>query len=343
MKALVYEGPSKVTLRDMPKPKAGRGQVLIETKAVGICGSDLGIYKGEFPNINPPLIIGHEGGGIVRDVGHGVTTLKEGDRVAVSPILYCGRCEFCHQGRYSLCDDLQTMGMIGAHGEYAEYFAAREQNCHVLPDSLPWTTAGLIDTLAGPILAMSRMDLPLGGSVAIFGPGPAGLFFSRLSKLSGASEVYLVGTREERLKHGPTYGADVTINVHKENTTQKIRELTRGRGVDRVIEAAGSEQALSDAVAVLRKGGLILLYGVYDTAPLPVLMQRFVLDELSCFGIADNTAGYPLAIKLLSNGTVLVDPILTHKLTLEELPQAFSSGLIEKRLEGYIKGVVVFE
>ena len=278
MKALVYEGPRKVTLKDMPKPTAGYREVLIETKAVGICGSDLGIYKGEFPKIEPPLIIGHEGGGIVREVGNGVTAVKEGDRVAVSPILYCGHCDFCRQGRFSLCDNLQTIGMIGAQGEYAEYFVTPEQNCDILPQSIPWPIVGLIDTLAGPALAMQRPKLPLGATVAVFGPGPAGLFFAKLAKLSGAAEVYLMGTRDERLALGPKYGADLTINVHQEDTKSTILGHTKGKGVDVVIEAAGSAQSLNEAIAILRKGGSLLLYGVYDTKPIAVPMLPFVLN-----------------------------------------------------------------
>jgi len=343
MKAVVYEGPRRVTLKQMPKPIVGRGQVLIETKAVGICGSDLGIYKGEFPKITPPLIIGHEGGGIVRDVADGVTTVSKGDRVIVSPILYCGHCEFCRQGRYSLCNELGTMGMIDANGEYAEYFVTPEQNCHILPKSIPWLAAGLIDTLAGPSLAMQRLNLPLGATVAVFGPGPAGLFFTKLAKLSGAAEVYLMGTRDERLAFAPEYGADLTINVRQEDTKSVILDHTRGRGVDVVIEAAGSAQSLNEGIAILRKGGALLLYGVYDTQPIPIPMLPFVLNEYTCFGIADNTNGYPEAIRLLSNKILEVSDLITHILTIDELPAAFASGLIEKRLDGYMKGVVTFE
>ena len=343
MKAVVYEGPRNLKLWNMPRPSPNRGEVLIETKAVGICGSDLGIYKGEFSKIIPPLIIGHEGGGIVREIGTGIMDVKVGDYVAVSPILYCGKCEYCRQGKYSLCNSLRTIGMINAHGEYAEYFVAPEQNCHILPESIPWPAVGLIDTLAGPVLAMQRLKLPLGATVAVFGPGPAGLFFTKLAKLSGATEVYLMGTRDERLALGAEYGADLTVNVLHEDTKSMILKRTKGRGVDVVIEAAGSSQALNEAIAILRKGGSLLLYGVYSDEPIAVPMLKFVLNEFNCFGIADNTNGYPLAIKLLEKGTINVNPLITHTFTIDELPDAFTSGLIEKRLDGYMKGVVIFE
>jgi len=343
MKAVVYKEPKVLALiTDAAKPEPSPHQVLLETKAVGICGSDLGIYEGKFPKINPPLIIGHEGGGIVRAVGEKVTTVKEGDHVTVSPVLYCGRCEYCKRGEYILCDDGATIGMIDAQGEYAEFFVAPEQNCHLLPDDLSWTVAALVDTLAGPVHETGRIDVPLRSSVAVFGPGPAGLFFCRLAKLRGASKVYLIGTREERLRLGPQYGADVTINIHAESAVDLILGYTRGRGVDIVIEAAGSQQALTDGFQVLRKGGVFLAYGVYHGGPVSVDMQRVVLNEFSVLGVCNNTDGYPVAIELLSMGIIDVAPLITHTFTLDDLPKAFASGLIKERRDGYIKGVVVF-
>jgi L-iditol 2-dehydrogenase len=343
MKALVYEGARSVVLRDVSKPSAGDLEVLVETKSVGICGSDLGIYKGEFPKIKPPLTIGHEGGGIVRDVGRLVKNIKVGDRVAVSPIVGCGSCEYCLQGRYSLCDNLKTIGMIDINGEYAEYFVTPERNCHVIPEQIEWESAGLIDTLAGPVLAIGRSHIPLGATVVIFGPGPAGLLFARLVQLKGAHKIILVGTRDERLALAPQYGVDETINVKREDAAKRIFELTEKRGADVVIEASGSPKAIHDGVKVLRKGGEIILYGVFDEKPVPIDLLAFVLNEYSCFGIADNTMGYPLAIDLLTRGTVDVKPLISHVLSLQELPQAFSGGMIEHRKEGYIKGVVRFK
>jgi len=343
MKALVYRGERDVALCDVPKPAPSETEVLVETKAVGICGSDLGIYRGEFPKIDPPLTIGHEGGGIVREVGRLVTSVKVGDRVAVSPIVYCGRCEYCLRGRYSLCDDLKTMGMIEINGEYAEYFVAPERNCHVVPDRLSWNAAGLIDTLAGPALAMDRARMPQHATVAIFGPGPAGLFFAKLAKLGGAASVTLVGTRDERLALGAQYGVDTRLNVRSEDVVSRILEATDGRGVDTVIEASGSPQAILDGVNVLKKGGELVLYGVFDGEPVPTDLLRFVLNENSCFGIADNTGGYRLAIELLSDGIVDAEPLVSHVLSIDELPEAFAGGMIEKRTGGYIKGVVRFE
>jgi L-iditol 2-dehydrogenase len=206
MKAAVWNGPYELSIKEVPVPSPGRDEVLIKTKAVGICGSDLEIYSGNFKQSLPPLILGHEGAGIVHEVGQGVSTVKKGDRVSVECILYCGRCEYCRKGSFGLCANGGVLGMIGAQGEYAEYFVAPEKNCHLLPEEISWPEAGLVDTLAGPAYAIEKINIPLDGTVAVFGPGPAGLFFCKLAKLRGATKVYLVGTREYRLTYGPEYG-----------------------------------------------------------------------------------------------------------------------------------------
>jgi threonine dehydrogenase-like Zn-dependent dehydrogenase len=233
--------------------------------------------------------------------------------------------------------------MIDAPGEYADFFVAPEQNCYLLPKDLSWKVAALVDTLAGPVYGMMKViDIPIGSSVAVFGPGPAGLFFCSLAKLRGASKVYLVGTREERLRLGAHYGADITINVHKDNAAESILDYTQGRGVDIVIDAAGSEGSLTDGFTVLRKGGTFLAYGVYPIRPIMVDMQKVVLEDFLIFGYSSNNDGYPNAVKLLSTGKVDAIPLITHTFNLEGLLDAFAGGLIKDRREGYIKGVVVF-
>jgi len=340
MKAAVWNGPYDLSLQDVDVPSPKRGEVLIETKAVGICGSDLEIYDGRFTQSIPPLILGHEGGGIVHTVGDGVSTVKKGDRVIVECVLSCGRCEYCRKGLYGLCDNGGVLGMVGANGEYAEFFVAPEKNCHALPDEISWPEAGLIDTLAGPVYATARLNFPLESSVAVFGPGPAGLFFCALSKLRGAEKVFLVGTREYRLKHGPEYGADRLINVHEEDAVEAIKAETDGKGVDIVIEAAGSEKALNESLSVLKKGGVMLLYGVFGGGPVSVNVQPIQMSEFTVLGTA--TVDYPPAIKLIKTGKIKVQGLVSHRFTLEQLPEAFLSGLIEKRHENYMKGVVLF-
>jgi L-iditol 2-dehydrogenase len=348
MKAVVWNGPFDIALKDVPVPTPRKGEVLVRTKVVGICGSDIEIYNGRFKQSVPPMIIGHEGGGIVHAVGGGVRSVKPGDRVIVECVLSCGQCEYCKQGRFGLCDNGGVLGMVGAQGEYAEYFVAPEKNCHRLPDEISWPEAGLIDTLAGPEYAMSRITAASQGAVttprtwAIFGPGPAGLFFCALAKLQGARKVFLVGTREYRLEYGPQFGADVLINAGRDDAVDVIRSGTEGKGVDVVIEAAGSDAALTQCIRSVKKGGFVFIYGVFGTGPVPLDIQPIQFFELIVHGTANVL--YPPAIEHIKTRAIRVDKLVTHRLALEELPEAFSRELIEKKLEHYahyMKGVVM--
>jgi L-iditol 2-dehydrogenase len=353
MRAVVWSGPFDLALKEVPVPTPKSGEVLVKTEVVGICGSDIEIYNGRFKQSVPPMIIGHEGGGYVQAVGEGVRSVKPGDRVIVECVLSCGRCEYCKQGRFGLCESGGVLGMVGAQGEYAEYFVAPEKNCHRLPDEISWPEAGLIDTLAGPEYAVSRLlatgyagrsgDEPgCPATWAVFGPGPAGLFFCALAKIRGARRVFLVGTRDYRLEYGPQFGADVLVHAGKENPVDVIRSGTGGKGAEVVIEAAGSETALSQCFRSVKKGGYVFIYGVFGGGPVPLDVQPIQYHELVVHGTANVL--YPPAIEHIRKRAIRVDNLVTHRLTLEELPEAFARGLIEKKLDNfgrYMKGVVM--
>jgi L-iditol 2-dehydrogenase len=342
MKAAVWNGSYDLSIKQVTRPSPSDGEVLIKTKVVGICGSDREVFEGRFKQSIPPLILGHEGGGIVEEVGPGVRNLKKGDRVAVEAMIYCGYCENCLKGRYNQCARQKVIGMIGVPGEYADYFVAPEKNCHMLPSNVSWEEAGLIDTLAGPVFGISSVNVPLRGSVAVFGPGPAGLFFCKMAKLRGAAKVYLIGTRDSRLDYGESYGADIVINVNKKDAVDEILRDTGDRGVDIVIESAGSAKALNDGLKALTKGGSLVIYGVFGGGPVAVDVQTIQINEFSILGINGYPNKYPQTIQLIEEGLIDVLSLVSHKFSLEQLPDLFSSGFIAERRENYMKGVVLF-
>ena len=337
---MVWKGPFELSLEDVPRPRPSKGEVLIKTKAVGVCGSDIEVYEGRFKQSKPPMILGHEGGGIVEETGPGVKSVERGSRAMVECVLRCGACEFCRTGRYGLCESGRTIGMFGADGAYAEYFTAPAENCHPLPEWIGWAEAGLTDTLAGPIHGLKNVRVFPGGTAAVFGAGPAGLFFCALLKERGISMVYLVDVQAHRLKLGPHFGADQTIHALHEDTVRIIREDTGGRGVDLAIEAAGSEQALNEGLQVLRKGGYLLLYGVFGGRPVTVDVQPVQFYEYTVVGSCG--LDYPAAIGFLGRNMARADLLVTHRFDLEQLVEAFSSGMIKNQRDGYIKGVVLF-
>jgi len=343
MKAVVWDGPYKLSIKEVEKPIPSRGEVLIKTRAVGICGSDLEVFEGRFKQSIPPLILGHEGGGIIEDTGQEITKIKKGDRVIVECLLYCGVCENCRKGKYNLCSNGGVMGMIGHDGEYAEYFVVPEKNVHKIPENISWVEAGLIDTLACPVAGIEKTNLHIGSTVVVYGPGPAGLFFCKLARLKGAGKIYLVGTRDSRLAFGREYGADVTLNVNNDDIENYILKDTDGRGVDLVIESAGSSQALNSGLRVLKKGGELLIYGLFGGESVSVDVQSIQINELIIKGINASSFKYPDTIELISSGRISVKNIISHTVKLEDLPQLFLSGFISSRKENYMKGVVLFD
>jgi 2-desacetyl-2-hydroxyethyl bacteriochlorophyllide A dehydrogenase len=340
MKALVWEGPYKMKLKEVERPKPRAGEVLVKTKSVGICGSDLEIYKGGFAHAVAPLIPGHEACGIVEEVTEDVDHVKAGSRVVVDPGIFCGKCEFCRKGSYWQCDHRDILGMQQYNGAYAEYFAMPHFSCYPIPDDMDWDEAALIDILADPLHSMDMVPLQIGESVAVFGPGPAGICFVQLAKIAGASLVILVGTRDDRLALGKDLGADITINIRKENEIDEIMRFTNNRGVDVGIEASGSTQALANTFRVTRKQGRVMVFGIYsENASLD--MQDMHRRELQIFGSSGCPWSMPRAIELIHRDRVQVKPMISHRVNLEQLEALFLQGIIEKRKDGYFKGVLL--
>jgi 2-desacetyl-2-hydroxyethyl bacteriochlorophyllide A dehydrogenase len=339
MKALVWEGPFRVCVREREKPCPGKGEVLVKTKSVGVCGSDLEIFRGGFAQAVPPLVMGHEACGIVEEAAEGVENVRPGDRVVVDPSIFCGECEFCKRGSYWQCDHRGILGMQGRDGAYAQYFVMPARSCFRLPDGLPWDEAALIDIVADPLHAMDMISLAIGETVAVFGPGPAGLCFVQLAKLAGASKAILVGTRQERLALGRELGADMTIDVRKEDVLERILEITGGRGVDVAIEASGSTSALAEGFKVCRKQGKVMVFGIYSEKAV-LDMQDMHRRELVILGSSGCPWAMPRAVDLVASKRVRVSPMITHRVDLEGLERLFMDGVMEHRRDGYIKGVL---
>ena len=339
MKALVWEGPRKIKLKEVEKPRPKKGELLIKTKSVGVCGSDLEIYKGGFAHSVPPLILGHEACGVVEEVSESVENIQVGERIVVDPGIFCGKCEFCRNGSYWQCNHRDILGMQKHNGAYAEYFVMPHLSCYSIPGDMDWNEAALIDILADPLHALNMMPLQIGETVAVFGPGPGGICFVQLAKIAGASLVILIGTREERLALGRKLGADISININKQDVIDEIMGITHERGVDVGIEASGSTQALANTLRVTRKQGRVMVFGIYsENASLD--MQDMHRRELTIFGSSGCPWSMPTAINLIADKKVKVKPMISHRVDLEGLEALFNDGIIEHRKEGYFKGVL---
>lgn len=327
MKAVVLERPREAVIKDLPTPTPGPEEVVVAVKACGICGTDVHIYEGEFPPSPYPLVPGHEMAGVVAAVGRDVRTIREGDRVAVDPSLFCGECFFCRTNRGNLCE---RWGAIGdtTNGGFAEYVRVPAKNAYRLPPRLSFSEGAFVEPLSCVVYALRRMPIVPGDEVLIFGAGPMGLLLLQAVKHAGAARVVTVDLKPHRLEVARGLGADATVAPGP--ALGEALAQTDPRGFDVVIDATGNPRVVQEAFEYIRRGGRLLIFGV-SPAGAPAQFEPFHVynKDLTIYGsMAVNNTFIP-AIKLLDSGAIQVRPILSHTLPLAQYTQAleiFRSG-----------------
>ena len=289
MKALqkTDRGPGSLRLRDVAEPMCGPGQVKIQIKSAGICGSDLHIARDEFPvPSRPPVTLGHEIAGIVEEVGSGVRRARVGDRVTVFPSVSvtCGYCRFCRTGYYALCDQRIGSG-VSVDGGFARFCVVRDDQVFLLPDSIEVGLGALTEPLACSVQAVSDLaHVEPGDLVVISGPGPVGLLTLQLAKAQGAKVIVAGVARDEhRLAAARQMGADLTVNVEEDNLTEVARSLSGGYGADFAFECAGDARSLTECIDSLRKLGTCVMLGIVG-AETPINPDTIVYKQLTVRG-----------------------------------------------------------
>lgn len=320
MKALVYQGPWTMTLEDVPIPAVGPGQVRIDVKKVGVCGSDVHGFIGKTGRRTPPMIMGHEFGGVINAVGEGVTRFRVGDEVIVSPIQFCGHCANCRRGLTNICLNRHVLG-VDLPGAYAEQIAVDESMVYAKPAGLAWKLAALAEPLAVALHAVNLTPFDLMDTVAIVGAGTIGLLTLIAAKLRGTGKVIITDKRAHRLEMARRLGADLAIDVDAEDAVAVVKELTGGLGADAVIEAVGFAATVQQALALTRTGGAVTWIG-NSAQMIELNMQEVVTRELRVHGsYAFNTAEFDHAIQAIASGRVDVAPLIERVAPLEEGPQ----------------------
>jgi len=318
--------PGAMEIRDVEKPSIGPDEVLIKVNYVGICGTDLEIYRATSPiPIELPRILGHEFSGVVTEVGEEVTDVKIGEKVVSETGVVCRRCIFCKTGRQNLCPYRSPIG-IGRDGAFAEYVKAPSINIHKIPSNVSLKEAALTEPLSVASHAViERSGIRAGDTVAVIGAGAIGLLILECAAVAGAGKILVSGRHENRLEVAKNLGADVTVNERKENPVDKAMELTSGLGVDIAYEATGNPKAVEQAVSMTKKGGKVVLVGVHSKPLERFNIHNVVSNEKIILGCWTHTSStWDLALSLLSTGKVKADPIITHVLPLEEFEKGFN-------------------
>jgi L-iditol 2-dehydrogenase len=322
MKSVVFLEPGKFVIEDRPVPKIGSGDLLLKVAACGVCGTDIHIFHGEH-FVQFPVIPGHEYSGEVVEVGVEVSHIKIGDRVTVDPNITCGVCHFCRRGQIHLCENLTALG-VNMDGGFAEYSLVPAKQAYKLPSDLPVEMAALVEPLACCVHGIDLAEIAVGDDVLVMGAGPIGLIMMQLARLAGARRVLVSEPYESRRNLALQLGADVVIDPLKQDVREEALKETEV-GADVVIECVGSPKTSEQAPGLAKRGGMILLFGV--TSPdLEARIKPYdiFLRELTIRGSFINPFTHARAIGLLAAGKVRVEPLISHRLRLDEFGKVLS-------------------
>jgi threonine dehydrogenase-like Zn-dependent dehydrogenase len=336
MPAAVLADVGTLAVVERPVPSIREAtDVLLDVQACGICGTDLHILS--TPPGQPATIgavLGHEFVGVVREVGTGVTTLRPEDRVAVAPNVTCGQCVWCRRGFPNHCENWTTHG-IYVDGGLAPHVVVPAASCYPISASLPAHVAALAEPLSTVVNGVRLAEVFPGETAAVIGAGPVGLMFAALLELSGASVIVLEPVNR-RAALAADMGADHVVDPTHADAAAVTRELTGGLGADVVVDAVGSQ--LATALDLVRKAGRIVLFGMDDQARTDLAQVRITRDELRLVGSFVGKDVFPDAIRLLEQGRLDLEPLVTHRISLEHLPEAVE----ELRTGRAVKVEVIF-
>jgi 2-desacetyl-2-hydroxyethyl bacteriochlorophyllide A dehydrogenase len=318
VRAAVLIQPGTFELADLPEPHCAADEVIVRVSTCGICGTDRAIFRGEAPAAWP-VVLGHEFSGVIVEVGSQVTGLSVGDRVAADPNVVDGTCFFCRRGETNLCSGLSPLG-IRRNGGFAEFAAVPATNAYRLPETVSVEDGSLVEPLACCVRGIDQATIGLGDLVAVLGAGPIGCLLIQLAHIQGAGTILAVEPDEARRHHAIAAGADLTCGP--DEAVALLKEL-RNPSADVVIEASGRTQTAEWALGLVRRGGTVVLFGVYpEQEKLSVNPFSVNEDELRIVGSLNNPNTNQRAIDLLASGRVVLDGVITHRLSLEELPKA---------------------
>lgn len=312
MKALVMEQPRRAVVKEVPDPKPGPGEVVIQVAQVGICGTDFHIFEGEF--LSPyPLIPGHEFSGTISEVGDGVEGFRVGDRVTADPSLFCGRCVYCLTNRGNQCADWGALGNT-VNGSMAEYVAMPARNAVKIPDDMSFATAAFIEPIACVVHAMNRLQLQVGQSVLLFGAGAMGQQLIQALSRAGAARLAVVDVSDNKLELARAFGATETANV---------REIGRfaGHSFDVVVDATGIPSVIEQALAYMGKTAKYLQFGVTPrTAQIKLNPFDLYHKDWTILGSMAINHTFLHAFDWVKTGRIKLEPLVSKVITLEETP-----------------------
>lgn len=332
------EKPWNIEISDVQMPKPKEGEALLRVKSAGICGSDIGAFRGTNGLVSYPRIIGHEiAGEVISIPENNKNGIKPGDRVIVDPYLYCGHCYPCSIGRTNCCVDLKVLG-VHVDGGMAEYFCHPADMLLKVPDDMPWDIIPLAEPLTIALHGIHRLNLKAGEHIAINGAGPIGLLAAMVALHYGAEPI-MIDLVKERLDFARSLGVRYTINLREEDLVEKVSEYTNGRMAECVMEASGANSAIRATLDIVSHAGRIALTG-WPKQETPIPTDMITRKEVDVRGARTSAGEFPEAIDLIYHQKVDARRILTKVISIDEAPETIRD--IEKNPGNYMKVNILF-
>ena len=317
MKTVLLKQPGEIGISEIEKTSRRENEVLLKVRSTGICGSDIGAYKGVNPLVSYPRIIGHEIAGEVVEVAADEKTFRVGDRVILEPYVYCGQCYPCSIGRTNCCENLTVRG-VHIEGGMAEYVSHPRHLLHKVPEDIPWHLIPMAEPLVIAMHAVKQSEVKAGEHVAITGAGQIGLLAAQYALTLGALPI-VVDPVDERLALATRLGVPHVINPVSQDAVAQIKAITRARMAEAAIEASGAASAIRAMVDYVAYAGRIALVG-WPKGDIPMPTALFTKKELTIRGSRNSVGQFPESLGLIAAGKVNVEALLTKTVSMDETP-----------------------
>jgi alcohol dehydrogenase len=335
MKALIYRGPGQKAWEDVPPPRIQHPtDVIVRIDTTTICGTDLHILKGDVPAVTPGRVLGHEGVGVITEVGTSVTGLAVGDRVIISCIKSCGHCKFCKQGIFAHClgdEGAVGIGWVFGHlidGTQAEYVRVpyAETSVYKVPDRVTNQQGVLLSDIlpTGFEIGVQYGQTKPGDVIAVIGAGPIGLAVIMTASLYGAAKIISIDLDANRIEQAKRFGASDGVNSSDADWRKKVMALTDGWGVDVAVEAVGIPATFEMATQIVRPGGHVANVGVHGK-PVQLRLQDLWIHNITISMGLVNTNTTPMLLGLVAEGRLDVDKFVSHHFALNDMMSAYDT------------------
>ena len=327
----------KIEYRELPIPKIGNDDVLVQMKRVGVCGSDIQIYHGKHKYMKFPVVQGHEGSGVVARIGAGVQGIKVGDRVTIQPQVVCGECAPCRSGHYNVCKNLKVYG-VHTGGMFAEYFSVPAAKVLVLPETLSFDEGALVEPAAVATGAIRRCGNLTGLNVVVLGAGAIGNLVAQVAVASGARKVVITDINQKRLAIAEKCGIHACVNTREKKLKEVILEQFGDDEADIIIDCAGIKAIFNEAVAAARCSSKIVIVANYKE-PVEVELPLFQRREVDLLGIMMYVReDFERAIDLMSRKAINTKSLISDYFDIRQIEEVYP--YIDNNTENVMKVVI---